>query len=1226
MVGRLNDTRLLENLVKSEKEYHAALVNLLALSHSSIASLAGYGSALSPESSQAVLGVSECLKAVDDGLRGYAESIDDWREKLGEIKRLDVDIENAVRDREILVTRLIKISKQKPKGSQTNLGKSGSKLSQAQTELQACEAHLTAKQRELDEITRSAIKDGLEKRCHALETCGLIWTDKGREGLKVLQALSKESDGPMPSQHPPYSNLSRPYFGKLANGSTSPRSTTDSNTSLAPSQSASQIAANPNASARPSEDTHITSALSQPIVPAPLPILVGSSPTKGNFTTNIPTPQNVAVSNNINTISLNSPHQPDMPTHPQPLFHDRGEPELRPVAEGDTDGDAPEGEDLGSSDSGSEDDGPMEVHENPARVAVPIAATVAPAVVMESRADQSNQVTGRMGKTESPVLYPAVNDNSHVHLDDKAAVNEGRETRVTTMDEDRTPTASPVRSKVSNLLHRPEPATGSRRIAPAVQQSARRESPSPPRKRSGSGSFFNGIKSFFNPGKSGSTRTASSSRSHANQRDASPPPVPRLNDAAVGGGGGWKTRADKNLKEGKNEMIVGSARGAISSGADSSSDDGNTRRNKRKNGGGSQFIMRNNNVGGNDRDVMGNPVTGPALTGGGGMFDAGAPLSRRPTRKKQQSASDAAGLGIEAEGGAVHRNVSRRSSDGALPGPSRTNSTATTKGNAASTRRTNNNIVAEPGTTSVKETIPTQAPPVPRKNPLRSNSSEIATRRAASGGGKIRKRGPAKQFDDGLGSAGGALLVGPQEPKPVTSAMASGNESFGGMGLPDAAVSRATSTVRSTAAGAASGGRGHQRKASEELEPVKPVMMTSGTTSNMTSVPPQRGNGGSGAGVSRNNSMASRTSSGNGRTRGGGNNLMSIIEAPSGGIGSNRTASPPTMLEVVRAPGSVTGPQAPILSLPSSSSMPSLPPQVPTKESSRQIPSGPPKLVLPSEIRGGAIPTSTSTTSLPAVNSALRQHESLPATRSRQEKHNSVPSALAPPPLRSALRTRSPSPDPSSLASHPPPTNALASVTAPLSIFAAAAVTATAPARADNVNDDAASMSSYETGHEVMDEPVSHAYEHAAGHGLMVPMVDGPLLPKQGGTDLSVSVSTDSTTQPRRRKSVRMALPPSATSTPAVTPAALERAEANSYMGHVIGVPTAPSHEVKIPTPNHNGGSERRSRLVERAPRDVWDEEDSDAGGDYGEARKALQRATEDLASAGRKKRAGAEA
>lgn len=101
MVGR-HDTRLLENLVKTEKDYHAALVNLLALSRSSTAALSAYGSSLSPSSSRAVLNISESFNAVDDALSAYGRSIDDWQEKLGEIRRLDSDLDTAMRDREIL--------------------------------------------------------------------------------------------------------------------------------------------------------------------------------------------------------------------------------------------------------------------------------------------------------------------------------------------------------------------------------------------------------------------------------------------------------------------------------------------------------------------------------------------------------------------------------------------------------------------------------------------------------------------------------------------------------------------------------------------------------------------------------------------------------------------------------------------------------------------------------------------------------------------------------------------------------------------------------------------------------------------------------------------------------------------------------------------------------------------------------------------------------------------
>ena len=102
MVHRLHDIRLLENLEKSEKEYSAALVHLFGLSHTSIASLSAYGAASSPTTSQAILSVAAALAGADEAFRSYTASIDDWTEKLKEIKRLESEIENMARDREIL--------------------------------------------------------------------------------------------------------------------------------------------------------------------------------------------------------------------------------------------------------------------------------------------------------------------------------------------------------------------------------------------------------------------------------------------------------------------------------------------------------------------------------------------------------------------------------------------------------------------------------------------------------------------------------------------------------------------------------------------------------------------------------------------------------------------------------------------------------------------------------------------------------------------------------------------------------------------------------------------------------------------------------------------------------------------------------------------------------------------------------------------------------------------
>ena len=108
------------------------------------------------------------------------------------------------------MTRLIKLSKnQKPTrdsfigtlgssvgeasqislNSFTSASASSSKLGAAQAELQACEAHLAAKEKELDDLRVSAIRRGLEVRCKAMVECGWNWGEMGKEGLRALEGI-----------------------------------------------------------------------------------------------------------------------------------------------------------------------------------------------------------------------------------------------------------------------------------------------------------------------------------------------------------------------------------------------------------------------------------------------------------------------------------------------------------------------------------------------------------------------------------------------------------------------------------------------------------------------------------------------------------------------------------------------------------------------------------------------------------------------------------------------------------------------------------------------------------------------------------------------------------------------------------------------------------------------------------------------------------------------------
>ncbi|KAG2002598.1 hypothetical protein CC2G_004775 [Coprinopsis cinerea AmutBmut pab1-1] len=137
-----------------------------------------------------------------------------------------------MRDREILVTRLIKASNKSSsssKPSSPNLRRfsasspsvnlqnqspirsipTSTKLAAAQTELQACETHLAAKEKELSHRRFQVIRDGLTLRGRALADTGRAWTDLGLETLTVLErelGLARpglQLDKPLPHRESP---------------------------------------------------------------------------------------------------------------------------------------------------------------------------------------------------------------------------------------------------------------------------------------------------------------------------------------------------------------------------------------------------------------------------------------------------------------------------------------------------------------------------------------------------------------------------------------------------------------------------------------------------------------------------------------------------------------------------------------------------------------------------------------------------------------------------------------------------------------------------------------------------------------------------------------------------------------------------------------------------------------------------------------------------------------
>ncbi|KAH9475290.1 hypothetical protein JR316_0012401 [Psilocybe cubensis] len=282
MVHRPADSRLLTNLLQQEKEYIKQLNQVLDTSNVSLASFGAYAAASPRPASQVIMSVAGSLAAADEALRRYVHGVEEWRDAMRALKDAEDEVGNIMRDREILVTRLIKASKSHKSGSSnfrdslllgnqrfpsssslssSFLGQqdspspsssrplsaafSSSKLAAAQTELQACETHLAAKERELELKRNAAIRDGLGARAKAMMECGWAWSQLGKDSLRALEELKAENVERRASY------IHEPYLGETLEASrenTDPHSTRPSFdlSSIGPSQSASQVNLNNN--------------------------------------------------------------------------------------------------------------------------------------------------------------------------------------------------------------------------------------------------------------------------------------------------------------------------------------------------------------------------------------------------------------------------------------------------------------------------------------------------------------------------------------------------------------------------------------------------------------------------------------------------------------------------------------------------------------------------------------------------------------------------------------------------------------------------------------------------------------------------------------------------------------------------------------------------------------------------------------------------------------------
>ncbi|BEI84546.1 hypothetical protein CcaverHIS002_0411500 [Cutaneotrichosporon cavernicola] len=278
---RSSSDRLLSNYLESQKLFTTSLLALLSQSHSSTSSLLAYVTSspgvllsvrravrhsafegpLSPsmlENPEAhMLGVEH--EPPTPGWAGYIRVLDDFRKDLKQIHLLEEEMTRVKRDKEILVSRLIRQTKAKPTKSDlkemakhlnadqlrdletmssrvssislssevtgVTTGPGGkesrraTKLKDAQVELLGCEEHLRALEVKIEDERNNVMYRGLEERFRAMEVVSQMWLSQARQGLEDLENLPGRSNG-------------------VANAN---NFELESNGSLAPSQSASQV-------------------------------------------------------------------------------------------------------------------------------------------------------------------------------------------------------------------------------------------------------------------------------------------------------------------------------------------------------------------------------------------------------------------------------------------------------------------------------------------------------------------------------------------------------------------------------------------------------------------------------------------------------------------------------------------------------------------------------------------------------------------------------------------------------------------------------------------------------------------------------------------------------------------------------------------------------------------------------------------------------------------------
>lgn len=185
------DSRALQTLIKTEKVYADDLLTATSAALSAASSLHAWGLSETPDLDEATAVVARMLEGVAQAQKTYAQSLEQYRQSLKDMLDREHSIRSIVRDRDILLNRVIKYSQKKPSRWEMTKGEEEYqiRISDTERELHACEQTLANETAALIGVKRRTFKEALMMRAKVLGDTGAAMMDSARDMLVYLDGF-----------------------------------------------------------------------------------------------------------------------------------------------------------------------------------------------------------------------------------------------------------------------------------------------------------------------------------------------------------------------------------------------------------------------------------------------------------------------------------------------------------------------------------------------------------------------------------------------------------------------------------------------------------------------------------------------------------------------------------------------------------------------------------------------------------------------------------------------------------------------------------------------------------------------------------------------------------------------------------------------------------------------------------------------------------------------------